>query len=250
MQANSASYLGSWNYAPAADLGRPLPARLRRFPREPDLLVYGLRAVASIVTRTWLQLYNRLEIEGQQHLPTDKSFVMVANHSSHLDSLCLLAALPLKRLHRAFPAAAQDYFFHRTPRMALAAITVNAMPFDRHHRVRHSLELCRQLLNQPGNILIMFPEGTRSNTGEVGEFKPGIGMLAAGSDVPVVPCYLNGTFDAWPKGSRFPRPYQLRLTIGEPRRYETIVADRDSARQIAAQLREAVLNLKSKGIRK
>jgi 1-acyl-sn-glycerol-3-phosphate acyltransferase len=153
----------------------------------------------------------------------------------------------LKRLHRAFPAAAQDYFFFRTPRMALAAISVNAMPFDRLQGVRHSLELCRELLEQPGNILIMFPEGTRSNNGELGEFKPGIGMLAGGTELPVVPCCLKGTFNAWPKGTRLPRPQPVRLTIGAPRQYNTFGADRDSARQIASELREAVLSLLRKG---
>src|SRR5437588_4028373 len=151
MQGNTASYMGSWSYAPAPDLGRPFASRLRHFPREPDVLVYGLRSVAAIILRSWVRVYHRLEIIGQENLPLGEAFVMVANHSSHLDTICLLAALPLRRLHRAFPAAAQDYFFLKRPRMALAAITVNAMPFDRQKQIRHSLDLCRRLLRQRGN---------------------------------------------------------------------------------------------------
>jgi len=247
MQGNTVSYLGSWSYAPAADLGRPLGWRLRRFPREPDVLVYTLRSLSAVVMRTWVRLYHRLQIEGREHLPLGESLVMIANHCSHLDTLCLLAALPLKQLHRAFPAAAQDYFFLRTPGMALAAITVNAMPFDRQHRIRHSLDLCRHLLSEPGNILILFPEGTRSDTGELGEFKPGVGMLVAGTDVPVVPCYLRGSFEAWPKRNRLPRPSPVRLTIGPPTRFKSFGTDRDSARQIAGELRERVIKLNAEG---
>src|SRR5207248_1251992 len=100
-----------WHYEPAGDLEEPLIERLRRFPREPDMLVYGLRLAAALACRGGLRLYHRLAISGRENLPRDGSFVLVANHASHLDVLCLLAALPLARIHRAFPAAAQDYFF-------------------------------------------------------------------------------------------------------------------------------------------
>jgi len=56
---------------------------------------------------------------------------MVANHTSHLDALCLTAALPLRKLHRAFPAAAEDYFFVKLPRLAVAVFVVNALSFCR-----------------------------------------------------------------------------------------------------------------------
>src|SRR5437763_1017404 len=96
-----------WHYERAADLDQPLAERLRRFPREPDITVYGLRTLAALVVRAGLRVYHRLEIRGQEHLPADGSFVLASNHASHLDTLCLLAALPLRKLHRAFPAAAQ-----------------------------------------------------------------------------------------------------------------------------------------------
>src|SRR5436309_145300 len=152
----SPSFYMTWRYEPAADLDQPLVERLRRFPREPDITVYGMRSLAALALRAWLQLYHRLQIVGRQHLPKEGSFVIVANHSSHLDTLCLLAALPLRKLHRAFPAAAQDYFFVSAPRLALAAVVVNALPFSRQTHIRQSLDLCRQLLANPGNILLLF----------------------------------------------------------------------------------------------
>src|SRR5687767_7788390 len=174
-----------WRYQPVLDLDQTLIERLRHFPREPDMLVYALRSAASLAIRAWLLGYHRFEIIGREHLPTEGSFVLVANHSSHLDALCLLSALPLKKLHRAFPAAAADYFFESLPRIWIAAVAINALPFARQVHVRQSLSLCENLLANPGNVLIIFPEGTRSVTGKVGKFKSGIGMLLAGSQVPV-----------------------------------------------------------------
>src|SRR5947209_2670628 len=114
----------AWHYEPEDDLDQPLLERLRHFPRQPDMLVYGVRSIAAILIRGWLRLYHRLTITGRENLPLDRSFVLVANHASHLDTLCLLSALPLGKLHRAFPAAARDYFFVSAPRLLAAAIVV------------------------------------------------------------------------------------------------------------------------------
>jgi 1-acyl-sn-glycerol-3-phosphate acyltransferase len=235
--------MNEWRYEPAADLDKSIVERLQCFPREPDMTVYGLRSAAALALRAWLKVYHRFEISGREHLPRDNSFVMVANHASHLDTLCLLAALPLHKLHRAFPAAAQDYFFVSVPRLAMAAIFVNALPFARRTHIRQSLGLCRELLANPGNILILFPEGTRTTTGQMSEFKPGIGLFLAGTNTPVVPCFLHGTFAAWPKGKSFPRPHKLQLRIGEPLTYTTLPAQKESAEYIARNLRQSVLNL-------
>lgn len=235
--------MNSWNYEPATDLDQSTIERLRRFPREPDMIVYGLRSAVALGLRGWLKFYHRFESAGHEHLPRESSFIMVANHASHLDTLCLLAALPLRKLHRTFPAAAQDYFFVSVPRIAVAAVVVNALPFARQKHIRHSLELCGQLLANPGNILILFPEGTRTATGQIGEFKPGIGLLVAGRDVPVVPCYLQGAYKAWPKGKSWPRPHKLRLRIGTPRTFAALPPGKESSEQISNELRRAVCDL-------
>jgi 1-acyl-sn-glycerol-3-phosphate acyltransferase len=232
-----------WHYEPAQDLDQSLIQRLRHFPREPDMLVYGLRSLAALVLRGWLRVYHRLRIEGLENLPADGSFIMVCNHTSHQDALCLLSAIPLRKLHRAFPAAAQDYFFVNVRRMAVAAILANALPFSRDAHPRQSLAICRRLLGNPGNILILFPEGTRSVDGELGEFRPGIGALAAGSGAPVVPCALQGAFAAWPKGALLPRPRRLRLIIGVSRCYTESKTNRTSVHRITEELHEAVRQL-------
>jgi 1-acyl-sn-glycerol-3-phosphate acyltransferase len=232
-----------WHYDSVRAIDQAPIDRLRQFPREPDMLVYGLRSLGALIIRGLLHIYNHFEIIGHQSLRTNRSLVIVANHCSHIDTLCLLAALPLRKLHRAFPAAASDYFFQSIPRLWAAAVLVNALPFARQARVRQSLSLCRELLAHPGTILIIFPEGTRSTTGEVGEFKSGIGALVAGRDVAVVPCFIDGSFQAWPKGKRFPRPRKVRLVIGTPRNYGDRGTDKMEISAIAAELRDAVNEL-------
>ncbi|MBI3550591.1 MAG: 1-acyl-sn-glycerol-3-phosphate acyltransferase [Elusimicrobia bacterium] len=229
----------TWRYETAADLEQPYVERLRNFPREPDMLVYAIRSLAALALRLWLKAFHRFEVVGRENLPVGRSFVLVANHGSHLDTLCLLSALPLSTLHRAFPAAAADYFFESVPRIWVAAVLVNALPFARKVHIRQSMELCRRLLETPGNVLLLFPEGTRATAPGLQPFKPGIGALLAGRDVLAVPCLLQGTFEAWPKGG-WPRPRRVRLIIGAPRGYAALPRGRDSATQVAADLESAV----------
>ena len=234
----------SWHYDSVRDVDQVPINPLRQFPREPDVLVYGLRSLCALIIRSLLRIYNRFEVIGHENLRTNRSLIIVANHCSHIDTLCLLAALPLRKLHRAFPAAASDYFFKSVPRLWAAAILVNALPFARHVRVRQSLSLCRELLADPETILVIFPEGTRSTTGEVAKFKSGIGALVAGSDIEVAPCFVEGAFQAWPKGKRFPRPRKIRLVIGSPRNYRDRGTDKADICGIANELRDAVNELR------
>ncbi len=232
-----------WRYDTVNDLDQSVAERLRRFPREPNLLIYGLRFLAALGIRAWLRVFHRMEVIGQEHLPSEGSYVMIANHASHLDTLAMLSAIPLKKLHRAFPVAAADYFFTSVPRIAIATVIVNALPFNRQAHSNQGLALCKELLAAPGNILILFPEGTRSTTGEIGEFKRGIGLLLAGTTVPVLPCHTSGAFEAWPKGRMLPRPGQLRLMIGAPRNYSALQPGKEATLQICHELRQAVLEL-------
>jgi 1-acyl-sn-glycerol-3-phosphate acyltransferase len=232
-----------WQYDPSADLDQALIDRLRKDRGASARWIFGVRSLTAVVLRTWLRVYHRLTIVGRENLPLDRSFVLIANHASHLDTLCLLAALPIRRLHRAFPIAARDYFGVNATRALCAKVFANALPFDRSFAPWHSLGVCTHLLQQPGTVLILFPEGTRCDGSEPGEFKPGVALLAAGRDIPVVPCHLSGTHAALPKGAWCPRPKALRLTIGTPRVYAHLQATRESARQICRELREAVILL-------
>ena len=232
--------MSDWSYEPTPDFDKTPAQRIGMFPRHPDMLVYAMRLALQVWMRFWLRVYNRFRVFGRENLPLDKPFVMVSNHGSHFDAVCLLAALPLSRIQRAYPAAAKDYFFTTLTKTAFFAVTMNAMPFDRLENPRRSIEMCRELLATPGHVLILFPEGTRTTTGEIAPFKQGIGYLVAGTDVPVVPCFLDGAYRAWPKGGYIPRPRKLTLRIGKPISFADVPNDKEGAKRIAAELETAV----------
>jgi 1-acyl-sn-glycerol-3-phosphate acyltransferase len=164
-----------------------------------------------------LKVLHRLSIHGREHLPADPSFVMVSNHASHLDALVLGAALPLRLRNQLYPLAAGDVFFE-TPRMAAFSATfLNALPVWRKNFGAHAVKELRGLLLDQPSIFIFFPEGGRTRDGLMREFRAGVGMLTAETSVPVIPCYVSGTFEAFPPYSRFPRPRKVSVHIGQPR---------------------------------
>ena len=233
----------NWQYRPSPGIGTPVAESLRSFPREPGMLAYAIRSIAALLLRVWLRTYHRLKIEGRENLPKRGSYVLVCNHTSHLDALCLQCAVPLSRIHFCFPAAAADYFFSSLPRSAVSAIVINALPFDRQANGAESLARCSEVLEKAGNILILFPEGTRTTTGSMGRFRSGIGRLAAGHDVDVLPCHLDGGIEAWPKGRLFPRPRRLRLRIGQTRNYGHLDRSPSSVRAVCTDLELRVAEL-------
>lgn len=232
-----------WEYHPPPNIDATMLESMRDFPRQPYMLVYAIRSLAALLLRGWMKIYHRLDVVGRENLPGSGSFILVCNHTSHLDTLSLLTSIPLSKIHRTFPAAAADHFFSSLPRSAMSAILINALPFDRKVKGAESLTVCSQLLANDGNILIIFPEGTRTITGEMGRFRSGIGRLAVGTDLPVVPCHLAGGMKAWPKGKILPRPHKLRLDIGAPQTFSHLEKNADSVRAISQELEDRVAQL-------
>jgi 1-acyl-sn-glycerol-3-phosphate acyltransferase len=206
----------AWSYEPSPAIAQRPGEQLTVFPRERDMTHALLRILWTLWLRLFLRVYFRLRVMGRERLPKTGSCVLVSNHASHLDAVALSTVIPLRLVERTFAAAAKDYFFSSFWRSFFSAVFINAVPFDRLEHKRESLELCADLLHASDRILIMFPEGTRSMTGEIQPFKKGIGILAAGTGTRVVPAYIDGAHAAWPKGSRWPRPARVRVMLGEP----------------------------------
>ena len=232
-----------WEYHPSPDIDETMSEHLRNFPRQPYMFMYAIRSIVAMLLRGWMRVYHRMHIDGRPNLPATGSYILVCNHTSHLDTLCMLCSVPLRQIHRTFPAAAADYFFSSFPRSAISAILINALPFDRKVKGAESLTVCSELLKNEGNVLIIFPEGTRTTTGEMGRFRSGIGRLVVGTDLAVVPCYLDGGMRAWPKGKAFPRPRKLSLRIGKPKNYSHLDKSSESVIAICADLQDAVAEL-------
>lgn len=228
-----------FNLRPARDHGLDTADRLKSLSRERGLgsLVVG-RAWRALL-RGYLAGYHRLEVTGRENLPPPP-FVMVGNHSSHLDALTLSGALRGDAARRAHALAAGDTFFTSTLGSAFAAYAVNALPIWRKRTRASEIATLRERLIEDRLVYILFPEGTRARNGVMGGFQPGIGALVAGSEVPVVPCYLDGAFAAWPPTRRCPRPGKLRLAIGAPLRFDTAAAGRGGWEDVARGCEAAV----------
>lgn len=142
-----------------------------------------------------------------------------------------------------FSLAAGDVFFESAIPTAFAAGFVNALPVWRKRRTPRALQELREKLLETPCGFILFPEGGRSRDGKPLPFKPGIGMLVAGTDVPVVPCHLSGTLDALPAGCKVPRRRRIVLRVGEPVRFADVPNERDGWERVAAVVEERVRGL-------
>lgn len=232
-----------WKFESARDLGLPFSARLKSLRRESGLLGTVLHILWWTFIRCYLRLYHRLRVHGAEHLPLEAPFILVSNHASHLDVLALAARCPARLRDRLFPIAAGDAFFERVSIAAFAALALNALPLWRKHCDPQDLEELRQrLVGEPCGY-VLFPEGTRTRTGQMGRFKRGIGALVASTPVPVIPCYLAGAFEAFPSHFRLPRPRRLTLTVGAPLFFSEVPNDKDGWREVAARIEAEVRRL-------
>ena len=141
--------------------------------------------------------------------------VVVANHASHADTAVLLAALP-STAQPVFAAAA-DYWFDVRVRRVVASSLIGVLPVRRSGDDSYAqlLAAARPAL-RAGRTVVIYPEGTRSTDGKVGEFRSGALRLARDCGVPVVPVAVLGTTDVLPKGASFISHAPMQVRIGEP----------------------------------
>lgn len=171
----------------------------------------GSAALDWAQKKTYERLF-RTRVTGRAYLPHNTRFLVAANHASHLDMGLVKHALgdwgP-----QLVALAAKDYFFDDPLRRAYFENFTNLVPMERHGSLRESLRLAADVVRR-GHILLIFPEGTRSESGYMTDFKPSIGYLALANQIDVLPMYLEGTHDAMPKGNLLPQKRELGAHIG------------------------------------
>jgi 1-acyl-sn-glycerol-3-phosphate acyltransferase len=164
----------------------------------------------KLILHTWF----RLRVEGLEHLPKNSPILLAANHSSHLDGPAVTASVN-RYMNHVYSLAAKDYFFN-TPRKAkVCQHILNMIAFQRRGGSLECIKACQEVIAQNKMILI-FPEGTRSISGELQPFKMGTGFLAMQLNIPIVPVRIEGSFEAFPKGAKFPRRHPIRVRFGKP----------------------------------
>jgi long-chain acyl-CoA synthetase len=218
-----------------ADLERPAAA-----PVEPiDLPAYNRSATARAVRRVSLpgfllpltRIFAHLRVSGLENIRSVQGPVIFAsNHQSHLDVPVILAALPAGRRYRVATAMSKEFFdphffperfplsvrFLNRLYYRLSTFVFNAFPIpQRHAGAGQTIRYMGELIEEGWSILI-FPEGDRTETGQIERFQPGIGMIASHLNAPVVPIRIVGLDRVLHRSWRWPRPGRVEVRIGEP----------------------------------
>jgi 1-acyl-sn-glycerol-3-phosphate acyltransferase len=175
--------------------------------------VAGVRFVAQRgLLRPLVWRLVKVTLHGTERIAhLEAPFIVVANHSSHLDAPLIIGGLP-RRLSRYLAAgAAADYFFDVQWRKWLTTLFFNAFAIERNSEGKRGGS-SKALLERKVPLLI-FPEGGRSKSGQMGRFKPGAAALAIATGAPCLPIALVGASTAMPRGVNWPRRGRLPVAI-------------------------------------
>jgi 1-acyl-sn-glycerol-3-phosphate acyltransferase len=230
----------------------PESAQAHRPPDEPPRefatawartpLAVGVRAgvqAGGLKPLVWSQVSP--QVRGHDNLiGVQGPVIFTANHSSHLDAPLILCSLPPAWRRKTLVTAAADYFFDAWWRATGTALAFGTVPLDRRGTTATSSSTQRELLDAGWNLLI-FPEGTRSPDGQLGQFKSGTARLAMSAGVPIVPIGLRGAFAAMPRGRGWPVSGRREVSIrfGSPLRLRSD----ENAKQLTERARRAVSQL-------
>jgi 1-acyl-sn-glycerol-3-phosphate acyltransferase len=203
------------------------------------------RLAIHSITHPFIRLYNKLHIIDRENVLNNWPCIITPNHSSHMDTVAVFASLPLSYVNRIFALAAKDYFFRNSAITFTARLIANIIPLDRTGAEKTGLHICLSKQRE-GNSILMFPEGTRSATGDMGLFKKGAIMLSREAKIPIIPTYIQGALASMPKAANFPRPVEITVVYGERLCYWEPPLDTLEHQPAAQHLEQRVKALKQK----
>lgn len=184
-------------------------------------------------------LYLRWRVVDAENVPKTGSVILAANHASYLDPFLVGAGLD-----RDINYLARQSLF-RFPIVKQILQSWNSVPVDRDGGGAKGLKIILdRLLGGAG--IILFPEGTRSRDGNLQPAHAGIGLLVAKSQAPVVPVRVFGSYEAWGRNHKLPRPKKVTVRYGQVMRFEKLRAEvktcsKDRLKQIYQEIADEIM---------
>jgi long-chain acyl-CoA synthetase len=165
------------------------------------------------LSKVFFSVYFRFRGRGEKNIP-ESPCIFVANHQSFFDGLFLASLLKFKLMRKTYFYAKEKHI--RNPFVKFLAHRNNIIIMDLNHNLKESIQKMAEVLRKNRNLII-FPEGTRTRDGRMGDFKKTFAILSRELNVPVVPVSINGAFEALPRGSFFPKPFKkIRVEFHQP----------------------------------
>ncbi|HOY08967.1 MAG TPA: AMP-binding protein [Candidatus Omnitrophota bacterium] len=219
-------------------------------------LSFGFLArVFNIIVITFFKLFFKvlflMRTEGEGHLPRKGPYLICPNHTSYLDGLFILCALPYSIALQTYFVGYRNFFENGFLRPFIKIARL--IPLEVSYNLIEALKGCAYVLRYD-KVVCYFPEGQRSIDGEMNKFKKGVGILVKELNVPVVPVYLDGAFKTWPRTRRFPRLAAVKVCFSAPVSMEGLVSGKEDGHdiydEIAENLRARVGSIKQHCIKK
>jgi 1-acyl-sn-glycerol-3-phosphate acyltransferase len=192
--------------------------------------------------KLFLLLWHRLRIRGVQHIPDEGGVLMASNHASFLDPPVVGVGYRGRPVHFMARNTLWNSKFG-----AWWMTRVGCIPVSRGTGDIKALKLTIKALKE-GKVVSMFPEGTRTEDGELQKAKGGIGFIIEKSGCVVVPAYIDGTYKAHPKGARFIKPSKVTITYGKPITqddFQALGSGREAYDKHAALIMQRIADLKA-----
>jgi len=175
---------------------------------EKIIMFIGLQFV-----RTVIKVLFRVKSEGIENIPEQGPYIIAPNHASYLDGFCVVSGIPARYFQSLYSLGIQQYFTGGIKESF--ARLAHIIPIDPETYLNRALQISSYVLRN-GKALLIFPEGGRSFDGELMEFKKGIGILAYELNVPVVPVYIKGSYEALPRTAWWPTFSEIKIFFGKP----------------------------------
>ncbi|MHB8483009.1 MAG: lysophospholipid acyltransferase family protein [Nitrospiria bacterium] len=203
-------------------------------------MLYGALHLLSFIV---FKLFFNLKVEGRQNIPKKGGAILASNHASYADILLIGCGI-WRRLRYVAKAELFKSFFSRVIWTYLGGIPINRRGVN-----RDSFKKIIDQVEKKGNLVVIFPEGTRSTDGHLKEAKMGIGMLVYLSGATVIPTYISGSDRVLPSGSRKIRIHPVAVTYGEPVDFNDLVKQcegKELYQKISSRIMERIHEIKIK----